>query len=230
MIKVIAFLLINCSCFAQKFADDLNSIVKKIESEPTLSLAVSAVVKTSENGSVVYSSKSTLLRKKDSGFLTIIDGEELLVTKEYEVAVNKDQKSVIVQKVTKLDEMDFSKKVLADIQKHFENENNQSKNNYSEKLISDNQGIRTYSVKNMPGIAEMKIVLDMKSLKIVRVEYFFKGDSGEQGYYCLVNYETFDYSPSIDTKVVSTSNYFTIDTAGQYILAPRFNNYKLVRR
>lgn len=230
MIKLFFILFIGSSCFAQSFKDDLAKIVSKIESESDLSLKVKALVKTSENGQVIYESQSSILRRKNEGFLTKIDGEELLVTDEYEIVVSQSEKNIIVQKTIKLDEKDFSKKALGDIRKYFDQESKNSKIAMSEKLISENDGIRKYSIKNMPGISEMRMKLDMNSLKIINVEYWFKDNESSQSYYCLITYNTFDYHPTIAPKTISTLNYFTIDKDGNYVLAPRFNNYKLIKR
>lgn len=230
MMKTLIFIFISSGCFAQKLSDDFNKIVEKIESVTELSLSITAIVKTSEKGNVIYTSKSKLLRNKNLGFLTIIDGEELLVTKEYEIAIDKEEKNVIVQKIKKLDENDFSKKALSDIKKYFEEESGKNKNNHVEKLISDAQGVRKYSLKNIEGISEIRFELDMKNFKIIKIEYWFDSTENNQKYYCVVNYDTFDYAPKIDSKLISTSNYFTIDSSGNYVLTSRFSNYKLVKR
>lgn len=227
--RFLFILFLGNTCLAQGLSGDLEKIVAKLNTEDEVYIKATATVRTSAAGSILYTAKSKMLRSASLGSATILDGHESYRNSKHEVLVNPDDKTVFVREVVHYNERDFSEKLLKDVRKYLEEENKDREQvKYTEKLLSDQNGIRVYSIKNAPGLKEMRMELDMNRLVVKKAEFWFSGDGDQPGYYCIVNYDQFEYTLGNERTLLAESNYFQKDGSGKFRLAGRLQTYKLI--
>ncbi|GEM_PF-4315158 len=223
LIFIITFTL-SFSILAQEFEKDMKAIISKIEASKAISISVKVSLYNKKGGAVQYSTVSTV-DFSTYGTITKLGEMEMYTSAQHEVQVDHEENQVFIHPVSKTN-VDFSDINLKEIKKLMEvDETAVKKPIYT--LLSNVNGIKTYSIKNIEGYKECEVVLDTKEEKIKRVDYEYADSGTTKGQYCVLVYEKFDYSPSFSATYFDSKNYFTLENK-QYTLSKRFNTYKLI--
>lgn len=217
-------LSISFSIRAQEFEKDMKAVIEKMDASTSISISVKVALYNKKGGAIQYSTVSTV---EHSGSTTITKlGEmEMFTSDKYEVQVDNEENQVFIHPVSKTN-VDFSDINLKEIKKLLErDETVVKKPTYG--LLSNVNGIKTYTIKNIDGYKEWVVVLDTKEEKIKKVEYEYEDVGTTKGQYCVLVYEKFDFSPSFSSTYFDYKNYFTLENK-QYTLSKRFKTYKLI--
>ncbi|MCH2229646.1 MAG: hypothetical protein MK105_04815 [Crocinitomicaceae bacterium] len=215
---------------AQSYDDDLKEISNKIESSDFLHLIADVTVYSSKGGRSIYNLSTSIKYSKQDGMITQMGKINILKNNNYEVHINDVDKTVFVHKTHHYKPEDFSQKSIKELKKILEGEMSASGEvNVKKEFLSDVKGIRTYRLTNIPGFKEMVVVLDMNNKNIRQVSYQYSKTGDQNGRYCVLDYETFNYNPKFDLAEFKLRTYCAITGDNTYRLSSRFNNYKLLQ-
>lgn len=223
---VIGLILGSFSLQAQEFEKEMKAIISKIDTTKSISISVKVAVYSKKGGSLVYSMVSTVDHSKGNT-ITHLGEMEMYQSEKYEVQVDHEEKRMMVRKKTVVKEADFSDLNLKELKKLVAAEGDVEAKKPKFTLVSNNNGIKTYSITGSEGIKELQIVLDTKTEKIQKISYEYTEDGPNKGQYCVLEYDKFDYSPSFTSTFFDSKNYFSYVNKS-YVPAKRLSTYKLI--
>jgi hypothetical protein len=222
----IVFLLGSFCAYGQNLSKDFTSIVNKIDSTDEISIGVKINVYSNKGGSKIYSTSSSIEFSK-KGAITHLGEMEYYKSKEYEVHIDHDEKQVLIQKLSKVNNQ-FSDLNLGEIKKYLkEEEDAVTKKKPIISMTSNSNGIKTYSMTNVEGYEEIIIELDMKEIKINKIIYEYSKTGSLKGQYCVLDYSKFDFKPAFSQGYFDKSKYFTVSN-NQIKLVSKYNSYNLI--
>jgi len=209
---------------SQDLEKDFEQIVQKMDSARSIMIDVSVKAYNRKGGQAIYSTKASVIKMEESS-KSILGELEILMTPEYDLKIDHEEKAILIlkkQDVSKQDLPNFDDLDMKKLRKYFESDESDVKPKI--KLISNEGGIKKYSITNVPDIFEMQIHLNSKTNKLLKLSYEY-GNSNSKGQYVVLNYSKFDYDLD-QSKEFDLTNYFTID-GGEYVLNKRLVGYKI---
>jgi hypothetical protein len=223
---IVLFLILSSFAIkAQDFENDMTAIISQMDSASSISMSIDVKLYGKKGGSKVYSSVSTV-DYSQKGTISVLGDMETYISSTHEVIIDHEDKRILVQK-SKKDNTDFSDVNLKEFKKLLKSENKgevEQKAVYT--LVSDNDGIKTYSCTGVKNIEESRFVLDTKKNKLLKVTYQYSEEGQYKGQYCELNYTKFEYGTDFSKGYFDSKKYFTI-ADGQYVISEKLNNYKL---
>jgi hypothetical protein len=219
---LIPLLIFMNSVIGQNLDDDLLKIVKHLDTAKTVSLNTDIIVYAKKGGNKVFTANASLKRAEDVS-LTSLDDMEYFSNSGYFVTIDHEEKRVSIVKNDQkkqnelLDNFDVKslRKLIAE----------ESDVKPKIKLISNSNNLRTYSITSVPGVDDVRIVLNMNALAIVSVTYQYSDESEYKGQYIVVNYTTFECNKEVSNSL-KQSNFFTI-SGEKVVLNNRLKEYTL---
>lgn len=220
-------LLAACSqpSFAQKLEDDLNKIVQHVDTARTVSLQSEILVYGRKGGSKIYTAKASLKRSGQAS-LTVLDEIEYFSDGSYFVTVDHEEHKVSVVKNDEQRNKEHLKGMNLDLkalQKLMQEEKGAPKPVV--KLVSDADGMHTYSITKIPSIDEVRITLNTKRSAIASISYEYSDESEYKGQYIVINYTGFECNTDVSASL-KQSQFFTLSD-GKVNLSNRLKTYTL---
>lgn len=209
-----------------ELSKDLDRIVAHMDSLSSMSIEASVKVYGRKGGSVIYATNAAVYRNA-AGSLTKLGDQEYFISKDYDVTVDHDEKAVLILKKSaaqpgkaKKQSVDFDAAALKKLL-----EPSEKAPQRKVVLVSNQNGKKTYSVSNVPGMKEVRMVVNMTELSIESVTYEYSEESENKGQYVSVIYTRFKKGADV-SAILQPSNYFS-ESNGTYVLVPRLKNYKI---
>lgn len=223
LILILVFSM-SFSILSQEFEKDMKAVVSKMDAATSISISVKVALYNKKGGDIQYSTVSTV-EKSANTTITKLGEMEMFTSDKYEVQVDHEENHMLIHPISK-EKVDFSDINLKEIKKLLEvDETAVKKPVYT--VVSNVNGVKTFSIKNIESYKEWIVVLDTKEAKIKKIEYQYLDSGTTKGQYCVLIYEKFDYSPSFPPSYFDYKNYFTLENT-HYILSKKFTNYKLI--
>lgn len=226
-IKQVAIVLLTVLPFygsTQSLDNDLLAIGKQLDSASSVSLKAEIEVFSQKGGSKTFETTAST-KQYGTTTLTVLDDIEYYTDGKYTMTVDHEQKRVAViasDKKAQQAQADLSK---VDIKKLRKMINEESGVKPVIKLIGDQSGIKTYSITNIPGVDEIKMVLNMTKKSIVSIDYKYAQNSDYKGQYITIRYVVFDLNADI-ANTLSRGNFFTVEN-GNVTLKGKYKSYEL---
>ena len=221
MVLIPLLIFVN-SVMGQNLDDDLLKIVKHLDTARTVSLDTDIIVYSKKGGNKAFTANASLKRSGEVS-LTSLDDMEYFSDNSYFVTIDHEERRVSIVKNDQkkqtelLDNFDVKslRKLIAE----------ESDVKPKIKLISNTNNLRTYSITSVPGIDDVRIILNMNTLVIVSVTYQYSNESEYKGQYIVVNYTSFECNKEVSSSL-KQSNFFTI-SGGKVVLNNRLKEYTL---
>lgn len=227
-VKYVIFIygvLIPILGFSQNLTEDLNTIVTKIENASSISIKVNVKVYSDKNGSLIYSTTSSI-DHSDKGTLTKLGEMERLINTNKTIVIDHDEKIVSIQNNQNASQVDLSDVNVKELKNLIEN-NEDTLNTPIFKLVDVNSGIREYVISNVEGITECKITLDHNKDKILKVTYDYSKDGPYNGQYIVLEYNSMEYNREYADDYFNVNKYYVINN-GKYELVNSVKKYSLI--
>lgn len=209
-----------------ELSKDLDRIVAHMDSLSSMSIEASVKVYGRKGGSIIYSTNAAVYRNA-GGSLTKLGDQEYFIGKNYDVTVDHDEKAVLILKKepnkpgkANKQSVDFDAAALKKLLEPGEKESARKV-----KLVSNQNGKKTYSISGVPGMKEVRMVVNMTELSIESVTYEYAEESENKGQYVSVVYTRFKKDADV-SALLQSSNYFS-ESGGSYVLVPRLKHYKI---
>lgn len=220
--------LFSSSLYGQDFEKDLKAIVSRMDTSKSVSIVVKMESFQKKGGKKMYDSEGTL-EKSYSNSITSIGGSTVFISSKYQVEIDKEEQTMMVLKKSQKDKSSKKEEKMKfdmkELKKLMEEENGASKPVI--KLVSNNNGIKTYQMTKISGYKEIKVVLNSNLYSLVSVSYEYSANSSYKGQYIVVNYTKFDLKASFSKNYFSESKFFKVDK-NTYTPSSAYKGYKLM--
>jgi hypothetical protein len=221
---IASFACCASAALAQDLKKDLNDVIAGIDST-SVSIEAAVSVRGRKGGAVIYSAKASVYRNGAASYTQLAE-QEFLVTKTYEVHVDHEEKAILIlKKDGKSDKkstksMDFE---VSSLKEFLEEKPDKAVPRVI--LTANSQGVRTYSITNVSGMKEVRIVLNMNDRSIKSVSYEYAESSEQKGQLVTVEYTLFKKNAETADKL-KTTRFFT-EAEGKYVPSARLKNYRI---
>lgn len=214
--------------FGQDLAKDMKDIVENMDSTKSISIKTKIEVYSRKGGTKTYSTSAAMLRQKSTS-LNILADQINYENATHQVMVDKEEKSILIQKKTPKKNEKINKQQLdaeiKKLQKLVAKENGAEKDTKVVKLVSNAAGIKKYSITKVEGYKEIVMVIDVNNHALKSISYEYTDESEMKGQYIFIDYTEFKTGLDL-TSQLAPSNYFT-ESKGKYVLAPAYKSYKI---
>lgn len=227
IINLCIVLLLSTSVYAQdalkSLQADFQSVADSVDHANSVSVLVTAKAYASRGGTLI-STYNAARYESGSSSKVRIDELEIIETKQFALRVDHEEKSLLVIEKTqstgkpKMEKMEFDVKAL---KKFLEDSGSEQKPIV--KLVSDNAGIRKYTISGIEGIRLMEVTLNT-SKRMIQTISFEYGSPTSPGQFVLLDY-AMSYNTNVSTQF-ELSAYFTKKN-NEIILSPKLQGYKL---
>lgn len=220
------FLLTLPLGYGQTLLGDLDRISNHLDSAKSVSLKVKIAVHEKKDAAAFYRTEASIVRKGLTS-VTVLGDVEIFDNDQYRVDVDKEEKTVAIIRKSELKQqlknagMEFDMQSLSRLLQPEKGK----KQPYEARLITSDNNMHTYSVTNLQGIREMKVILDMQALSIKSVSYQYAEESAQKGQYIEIEYTGFLINREV--TVNGPSDYFLVSDK-KYRLSKRFAGYTLI--
>ncbi len=193
----------------------------------TIAMDIDVKVFDKKGGRLIYSTNAAM-RKSDGNSFSILGEMEFIVTKEYDIQIDNEEKAILISK------RDAQSKQLESINEQLKTldvgtlkkllQTDDELTAFDVNIVSDNDGMREYLVLNKKTKARTSILLDTHKNIIKSIKYEFNAETSSTQYVVL-NYTKFDYDTDVSTHF-DLKKYFSI-VSGEYVLNAKFKDYHL---
>ena len=221
-ISICLLLSVN-SLRAQSLVEDMKTISSVLDT--ARSVQIQAICKVySQKGGELVSIINTGLSKKGKQSVSTIDDMDIFTNEKYGVYINNDDKSVTV----------ISRSKYADKLKSVSNKSidqfvswvkkQETKTTFDPKLLSEINGVRTYSITNMDDLKEVVISIDVKKHAIEKISYEFSESSQQSQRFIVLDYSKF----LINSKetILDQTDYY-IQKSGKFLPGNKYKSYSI---
>jgi hypothetical protein len=221
-ISICLLLSVN-SLKAQNLVEDMKTISSVLDTAK--SVQIQAICKVySQKGGELMSIIHTGLSKRGKLSVSTLEEMDIFTNEKYGVYINNEDKSITV----------ISKSKYADKLKSVNNKNidqfvswmkkQETKTSFNPKLLSETNGIRTYSIANMEDLKEVVISIDLKKHTIEKISYEFSESSQQNQRFIVLDYSKFLIN-SGETTLNQTDYY--IQKSGKFLPGNKYKSYSI---
>lgn len=160
--------------FGQDLKQDMAEIGEKMENASTVAITVDVKMYNKKGGSTIYAGKAGIVKSEESTKSTL--GEmEFISTPEFELRVDHEERELLIFKKqapsdTKIQEGETMELDVEALKKLIESDQ-ESQKKPKITLKSNVSGVKTYSITEIEGMAEVILVIDMNSKKVKTVKF-----------------------------------------------------------
>lgn len=223
LVVLTGLLLFSTVSKAQNLMDDLKKVSSILDTVETVRIDVVCKVYSKKEGELLTTVNTGMI-KKGKKTVSFFDDFEIFMNERYGVYVNHEDKSITV----------ISKDKYASRMKSIDNKSvdqfvnwmkkQENKTSFNPKLLSDAEGIRTYSITGLSDLKELIVVIDVTNHKIERISYEFEESSKQKQKYILLNYSKF----IIDSKEIQLdSKDYYIQQSGKFLPGNKYKSYSI---
>ena len=221
-IVVILFLLLP-TLQAQNLVTDLKEVSSILDTAKTVQIQVTCKIYSNRGGELINTANTAII-KKGKLSVSIFDDLAVFTNEKYGVYVNSEDKTlmlVLKSKYTSQMKQIDNKSIdqfVSWVKKQ------QTKKTFNPVLVSEEKGIRTYSIKELDDLKEVIIALNVKDKTIVKISYEFNDSSDQKQKYIVLDYSTFLVN-SRDTTL-DQSDYY-IQQSGKFLPGNKYKSYSI---
>ena len=215
---------ISIQLFSQNFEAEMKAIFDKMDTVDNISIVVDVKLYDKKGGKLIYNNESSVLHSKKAT-ITKLGDMEMYKSASYDIQIDHEEKRLLIKKIASKQES-FSDVNVKEIKKLLKLEGVEKSKNPTYKLISNNNGVKTYSMSKTAELVECFITIDTKNEKIQNISYLYTEQGDYDGQYCTLDYKTFTYNSVFSKTQFDLSRYFTL-VGGNYKLSTRLSSYKL---
>lgn len=223
-IVLISVLLCVNPSKAQKLMDDLKLISSALDSAKSVDIRVVCSIYYKKGGEVI-STANTGVIKKGKLSLSIFEDMEILTNDKYGVYVNNENKSItVISKNKHTSRMkSFDDKGLDQFVSWLKKQ--QTKVTFAPVLLSDEDNVRTYAIRNLDkNLKEVIVALDMKQKKVLKITYEFHESSEQKQKYIVLNYSKFLVN---DDEINLNQNDYYMQQSGKFLPGNKYKSYSI---
>lgn len=220
------FIVFICSSLplkAQSLMSDMKEIVGVLDTVNSVHIQVICKVYSKKGGDLL-NTVNTELFKEGKKNVSVFDDVSVFSDEKYGVLVNNEDKSLML-----IDKNKYASKF------NMKNDNGveqfvswlnqrQNKKSFNPEMISEENGIRTYSMRDLDDLKEVTITLDSKNKSILKISYEFSESSAQKQKYIQLNYSKFLVN-SKEIKV-NQSDYY-IQKSGKFLPGNKYKSYRI---
>jgi hypothetical protein len=202
---------------------DLKIISANLDTAKSVNIEVVCKVYSKKNGDLL-SSVNTGIIKSGKSSLTIFDDVEIFTTENVSAFIDKNNSSITVLSKSKVKEQvgTLEDKGIDQFVKWVKSQSSQ--NSFNPVLISNENNIRVYSIKDFNDLKEMLISIDIQSKSILKISYEYTDSSEQKQKFIELNYKKFLINDAA-TKLVQ-SDYFILKS-GKYSAGNKFKSFSI---
>lgn len=203
---LIGLFLLVPSLRSQSLMEDLKEVSVVLDTAKSVHIQVVCKVYTKRGGELLNTVNTEVLKKGKMSVSTF-DDLAVFTNEKYGVYVSDENKSIMVISKSK-----YNSKMPSMDEKGIDQfvswmKKQQNKTSFHPTLISDEGGIRTYSITNLEELKEVLITVNVKNKTILRISYEYDESSQQKQKYISLNY----------SKFLINSNEINLDQADYYI-------------
>lgn len=208
---------------AQNLVEDMKAISSVLDTAHTVQ--IQAICKVySEKGGELVSTINTGLSKIGKQSVSTIDDMDIFTNEKYGVYINNEDKSINVILRSKYANRfkSINNKSIDQFASWLKKQ--ETKASFNPKLLSETNGIRTYSIANMDDFKEVVILIDIKKHTIEKISYEFSESSEQTHRFIVLNYSKF----LINSKetIIDPTDYF-IQKSGKFLPGNKYKSYSI---
>lgn len=220
---LIGGLLMATPSFTQSLVDDLKAVSAVLDTAHAIQLEVSCKVYTRQGGELI-SEVNTGMIKKGKWSVSTFEDLKVFTNEKYGVYVNTEEKSIMLiskaKHTSRLKSMDDKgiQQFLSWMKKQ------QANTAFNPQMISEEDHVRTYAVKNLNEVKELLISINVKTHAIVRITYEFETSSQQKYKFIVLNYAKFLINTE-DINLDQTDYY--IQKSGKFFPGNKYKSYSI---
>lgn len=223
IIVLVIFTGLSFSGRAQSLMSDMKEIVGVLDTVNSVHIQVNCKVYSRKGGDLINTAHTELF-KDGKKSVSIMDDMSVFSDEKYGVLVNNEDHSLMLVAKNKYASK-FNIKNNNGIDQFVSwLHQKQTKKSFSQEMVSEENGVRTYSIKNLDDVKELIIVLDMKNKSIVRITYEFSESSEKKQKFIQLNYSKF----LLNSKEINVnqSDYY-IQKSGKFLPGNKYKSYRI---
>jgi hypothetical protein len=203
--------------------DDLKAVSSVLDTAGTVEIQVLCKVYSKRNGELV-STANTGIIKKGKMNVSVFDDLEIFTNDQYGVYVNSESKSIMLISKSK-----HTSRLKAPDDKGLDKfvswvKQQQNKAAFNPDLLSDEAGVRTYSIRGVEDLKEVLVSINTKNKTVVRISYEFSDSSQQKQRYIVLDYSKF----LVNSKETSLNQKdYYIQQSGKFLPGNKYKSYSI---
>lgn len=221
-ILIILLLGVNASK-AQNLMDDLKLLSAALDTAETVQINVVCKIYSKKEGELVNTVHSGMCKKGKMTFFSL-DDLDIFTNDKYGIFINNEEKLITV--ISKAKYVSRMKSIDNKSIDQFVNwmKKQETKVSFNPKMISETNGVRTYSISNLDDIRELIVSIDVKNHTIEKISYEFAETSQQKQRYILLNYSKFVISSK---EIDLNSKDYYIQQSGKFLPGNKYKSYSI---
>lgn len=217
------FCLFVYQSHAQSLMDDLKMVSSVLDTAKAVQINVICKIYSKKGGDLTNTVYTGVTRKGKTS-VSILDDVEIFTNEKYGVFIDNEHKSIAVLSKSKHASRLKSigdegiDQLVSWMKKH------QTKTSFNPVLLSDEEGIRTYSLKNTDDVNEVMISINVIKKCIVKITYEFSESSTQKQKYISLDYSKFLINQKETT--INQSDYY-IQQSGKILPGNKYKSYSI---
>jgi hypothetical protein len=219
----IVFTGLSFASSAQSLMNDMKEIVGVLDTVNSAHIQVNCMVYSRKGGDLINTAHTELF-KDGKKSVSIIDDVSVFSDEKYGVLVNHENRSLMLVAKNKYASK-FNLKNINGVDQFVSwLRQKQTKKTFNPEMISEENGVRIYSIKNLDDLKELIIVLDLKNKSIVKITYEFSESSEQKQKFIQLNYSKF----LVNSKEINVnqSDYY-IQKSGKFLPGNKYKSYRI---
>lgn len=219
----IVFTGLSFASSAQSLMNDMKEIVGVLDTVNSVHIQVNCKVYSRKGGDLINTANTELF-KDGKKSVSIIDDVSVFSDEKYGVLVNHENRSLMLVAKNKYASK-FNLKNINGVDQFVSwLRQKQTKKSFNPEMISEENGVRIYSIKNLDDLKELIIVLDLKNKSIVKITYEFSESSEQKQKFIQLNYSKF----LVNSKEINVnqSDYY-IQKSGKFLPGNKYKSYRI---
>lgn len=211
------------SSHSQSLMEDLKAVSGVLDTAKSVHIQVVCKIYTEQNGQLI-NTVNTEVVKKGKMSVSVFDDLEVFTNDKYGVYVSGENKSIMLISKSK-----HNSRIQSVDDKGIDQfvtwmKKQQTKPSFHASLISDEEGLRTYSIKDTEDLKEVLIVINTNNKSIVKISYEYSEASKQKQKYISLNYSKF----LINSKEIhlDQADYY-IQQSGKFLPGKKYKSYTI---
>jgi hypothetical protein len=208
---------------SQSLMEDLKAVSGVLDTAKSVHIQVVCKIYTDRDGQLVNTVNTGVLKKGKMSVSTF-DDMEVFTNDKYGVYVSGENKSIMLISKSK-----HSDRIQSIDDKGIDQfiswmKKQQTKTSFHPVLITDEGGLRTYSIKDLEDLKEVLIVINTNNKSILNISYEYSESSKQKQKFILLNYSKF----LVNSKEIhlDQTDYY-IQQSGKFLPGKKYKSYSI---
>jgi hypothetical protein len=203
--------------------DDLKEVSSVLDTAGAVEIRVICKVYSKRDGELVSTANTGIIRKGKMN-VSIFDELEVFTNDQYGVYVNSENKSIMLISKSK-----HTSRLKAPDDKGLDQfvswmKKHQNKTTFKPSLLTDEEGIRTYSIKGIEDLKEVLVSINTKNKTILKISYEFSESSQQKQRYIILDYSKF----KVNSKEINLNQKdYYIQQSGKFLPGNKYKTYSI---